>query len=79
MSRRRPDMAALVFGLVFLAAAVWWLLNNSFVLDLPSVGWIVALALIVVGALGIVSVVRGDRGRDRDQRRDDRDRWRGQP
>ena len=25
MSRRRPDMAALAFGLVFVAAALWWL------------------------------------------------------
>jgi hypothetical protein len=79
MSRHRPDMAALAFGLVFVAAALWWLLNNSFVLDLPSVGWIVALVLIAVGVLGIVSVVRGDRGRGRDQRHDDRDPWRGQP
>jgi hydrogenase/urease accessory protein HupE len=79
MSRRRPDVAALAFGLVFVAAAVWWVLNHSFALDLPSVGWIIALVLIAVGALGILSVVRGDRGRDRDRRRDDSDRWRPQP
>jgi hypothetical protein len=72
MSRRRPDMAAFAFGLVFLTAALWWVLNNRFVLDLPSVGWIVALVLIAVGVLGIVSVLRGDRGRDR--HRDDSDR-----
>lgn len=76
MSRRRPDVAALAFGLVFVAAAVWWVLNHSFALDLPNVGWIIALVLIAVGALGILSVVRGDRGRDRDRRRDDSRRWR---
>ena len=76
MSRRRPDVAALAFGLVFLAAAVWWVLNHSFALDLANVGWILALVLIAVGVLGILSVVRGDRGRDRDRRAEDSERWR---
>jgi|GEM_PF-4944296 len=79
MNRRRPDVAAFAFGVVFLAAAVWWVLNHSFALDLPSVGWVVALVLIAVGILGILSVVRGDRGRDRDRRHEDSERWRRQP
>jgi len=61
------------------AAAVWWVLNHSFALDLPSLGWIVALVLIAIGALGIVSVLRGDRRRDRDRRRDDSRPWQSKP
>ena len=79
MSRRRPDIAALAFGAIFVAAAVWWVLNHSFALDLPSLGWIVALVLIAVGALGIISVLRGDRRRDRDRRRDDSRPWQSKP
>lgn len=79
MSRRRPDIAALAFGAIFVAAAVWWVLNHSFALDLPSLGWIVALVLIAIGALGIVSVLRGDRRRDRDRRRDDSRPWQSKP
>ena len=72
-------MAALAFGAIFVAAAVWWVLNHSFALDLPSLGWIVALVLIAVGALGIISVLRGDRRRDRDRRRDDSRPWQSKP
>lgn len=79
MSRRRPDIAALAFGAIFVAAALWWVLNHSFALDLPSLGWIVALVLIAVGALGIISVLRGDRRRDRDRRRDDSRPWQSKP
>jgi peptidoglycan biosynthesis protein MviN/MurJ (putative lipid II flippase) len=79
VSRRRPDIAALAFGAIFVAAAVWWVLNHSFALDLPSLGWIVALVLIAVGALGIISVLRGDRRRDRDRRRDDSRPWQSKP
>jgi hypothetical protein len=71
MSGRRPDIAALAFGAVFLAAAIWWVVNHSFAVDLPSAGWIIALVLIAVGLAGIISVVRGDRRRDRDRRRSD--------
>ena len=76
MSRRRPDVAALVFGAVFLAAALWWVLNRRFALDLPGAGWIIALVLIAVGLAGIISVVRGDRRRDRDRRGSDGWRYR---
>jgi O-antigen/teichoic acid export membrane protein len=69
MNRRRPDIAGVAFGAVFVAAAIWWVLNHSFALDLPRLGWIIAVVLIVLGVVGIVSVLRGDRRRDRKRRR----------
>jgi hydrogenase/urease accessory protein HupE len=69
MNRRRPDIAGVVFGAIFVAAAIWWVLDHSFALNLPRAGWIIAVVLIVLGVLGLVSVLRGDRRRDRRRRR----------
>jgi Tfp pilus assembly protein PilV len=49
------------------------------VFALPSVGWIVALVLIAVGVLGIVSVLRGERRRDRERRGNGSQSWRFKP
>jgi hypothetical protein len=81
VNRRRPDVAAFAFGAIFVAAAVWWLVNHSFAVDFAGFGWILAVVLIVIGVIGIWSVLRGDRRRESDRRNaerrpDDANSWR---
>jgi hypothetical protein len=61
MSTRRVDGSALVFGIVFLAIAGWWLLDRLVNWHLANVGWIVAAGLIVAGAVGIARALRSPR------------------
>ena len=60
MNNRRPDFPALIFGLIFLGIAGWWLLDRSVGLDLPSAGWIIAGILILLGVAGIASALRSN-------------------
>ncbi|WP_027341728.1 hypothetical protein [Hamadaea tsunoensis] len=62
MKKHPLDVVSLVFGLIFLLIAAGWVADHSLRIDLPPAGWIVAVGLIVVGLLGIVSVVRGAGG-----------------
>ncbi|NUR29237.1 MAG: hypothetical protein HOV83_25915 [Catenulispora sp.] len=62
MKKHPLDVVSLVFGLIFLLIAAGWITDHSLRIDLPPAGWIVAVGLIVVGLLGIVSVVRGANG-----------------
>jgi hypothetical protein len=63
MKRHATDALSLVFGLIFLAIAGWWLIGRYVNIDIPNLGWIAAVALIVLGLLGVAaSLRRGDRG-----------------
>lgn len=61
MRTHRTDWLSLIFALIFLAVAAWWLLAQLVHLALPQVGWIVAVALIAIGTLGLVGALRSNR------------------
>jgi hypothetical protein len=64
MKRHATDAISLGFGTTFLALTAAWLLTRWIAVDLPSPGWLVAVGLVVVGAVGLVTGVvrgRGDR------------------
>lgn len=61
MSERRLDGSALIFGIVFISIAGWWFLDRNFDWHLPNAGWIMAGALIALGAAGIAKALRGNR------------------
>jgi len=59
MTRHRTDGLSLGFGAVFLFTAGWWLIGRVVDLRLPHLGWLLALALIVVGVTGLARALRG--------------------
>ena len=59
MKRHNTDAVSLIFGVIFLLLAGWWVLGRAVNVALPTLGWAVALGLIVVGALGLVAALRG--------------------
>jgi hypothetical protein len=61
--RRRTDAPALIFGLIFMAIAGWWFLDMNIGFGLPATGWLIALALIVLGVLGIMGALRSNSNR----------------
>jgi hypothetical protein len=65
MKKHPLDLMSLVFGLVFLVIAGLWTVHRTIDVDLPPAGWFVAGALVIVGLIGIISIVRsvltGDR------------------
>lgn len=63
MKAHRTDVLSLVFGLIFLSAVGWWFFGRTVDLALPRLGWFLAAALIVFGALGLLSALRADPGR----------------
>jgi hypothetical protein len=64
MKAHRVDLASLIFGMLFLVGASWWLLGGPLGLGLAALGWAVAIVLIMLGVLGLVSAVRGSLGKD---------------
>jgi len=69
MKAHRTDVLSLVFGLLFLFTAGWWFSGRRFPLAVPQLGWFLAGALIVFGAVGLFTAFRSDahrRDRDRD-------------
>lgn len=61
MTPRRPDVPAMVFGLIFIGIAGWYIAGGGHGLDLPGLGWITAALLILLGIVGIASALRNAR------------------
>jgi hypothetical protein len=61
MKTRRPDLPAMIFGLIFMAIAGWWFIDRERGFNLPSLGWITAGVLILLGVAGITSALRNAR------------------
>jgi hypothetical protein len=61
MKKPRLDLPALIFGLIFMAISGWWLAARGYGYGLPSVGFIVAGLLILVGVAGIATALRNNR------------------
>jgi hypothetical protein len=57
----RTDGVSLTFALIFLAIAAIWLTAQVVDLTLPTVGWLLAGSLIVLGALGLLGALRSSR------------------
>jgi len=64
MKRHSTDLVSVIFGVIFLAIAGWWLLGRYVHLNVPHGGWVLAGALILIGLLGVVGSLRGDRTRE---------------
>jgi hypothetical protein len=56
MKRHDTDVVSLVFGLLFLAGTGWWAVNRLTDVDAPA-GWPLATALLVAGAIGLLSAL----------------------
>jgi hypothetical protein len=65
MKRHSTDLVSLVFGIIFLGAAGWWLAAQYVHIDVPHVGWITAAVLIGLGVLGLAGSLRSDRSSTR--------------
>jgi hypothetical protein len=61
MRPHRMDGVSLSFGLLFLLVALWWGISQIMTVHLPAVGWLVAGALIVFGAIGLMGAIRSGR------------------
>jgi uncharacterized membrane protein len=60
--RHELDVVSLVFGLMFGTVALLWPLWKIGVLDGDSLSWIPALALVVIGLVGVtLSITRSRR------------------
>lgn len=74
MRRHDLDVVSLVFGLVFGMVALLWPLWRLDVLDDTSVSWLPALALVVIGVLGVtLSIMRSRRSAEELDRMEDED------
>ena len=67
MNRHRTDAVSLAFGAIFVLIAGFWLIGRSVQIGLPTLGWVVALGLILLGGLGVLGTVRGKRPAGPDQ------------
>lgn len=66
MRTHRLDVSYLVIGLVYLGIAGSWALHAAGVVDGADVEWLLPLALVLAGALGLVAfATREARGRRR--------------
>lgn len=57
MKRHETDALSLIFGLLFLAAALWWGIYQVFRTTELPVTLAVAITLVVVGAAGLATAV----------------------
>jgi hypothetical protein len=62
MKRHSADGVSLAFGLIFLGIVGWWAVENFVDINIPNVGWFVAIGLIVIGLLGVFMSLRAGRG-----------------
>ncbi|SCG34296.1 hypothetical protein GA0070560_101256 [Micromonospora halophytica] len=67
MRVHRTDLVSLLFGLLFVGLALWWLLAQILGLALPPVGWFLAGALLLIGLLGLIGALRSGRHDRRDK------------
>jgi len=49
---------SLSFGVLFLLVAIWWAVSQVMTVRLPAAGWLVAAALILFGAIGLLGAIR---------------------
>jgi hypothetical protein len=61
MRLHRTDGVSLTFGLLFLSIALWWAVAQVMTVRLPAAGWLVAGALILFGAIGLLGAIRSGR------------------
>jgi hypothetical protein len=64
MKRHSTDGMSLVFGVVFILIALWWVLGwygLGLHINIPNLGLIAAGALILLGLAGIFGSLRRDR------------------
>jgi hypothetical protein len=61
MKRHGTDGVSLAFALIFLALSAWWLIGRYVSIDVPNLGWVMAVGLIVVGLLGVAMSLRSNR------------------
>lgn len=66
MKRHPTDGVSLTFGLFFLCLCLWWLIARyvNVDLDIPHLGWIVAVGLIALGVAGVSASLRSGKGGD---------------
>lgn len=60
MRQHRTDAVSLVFGVIFLIIAGSWALGSvvDIDLDIPNLGWLLALGLVGLGLVGVVASLR---------------------
>jgi hypothetical protein len=63
MKSHRTDGVSLVFGLLFLSLAGWWWLSQVVHVAATITGWAAATALMILGIIGIVTAITGNRSR----------------
>lgn len=61
MRPHRTDGVSLSFGVLFLLIAVWWAVSQVMTVRLPAFGWLIAGALILFGAIGLLGAIRAGR------------------
>jgi hypothetical protein len=63
MKRHSTDATSLVFGVIFVGVAGWWLAGRyvKVDVDIPHLGWFAAAALIMIGLLGVAGSLRSER------------------
>ncbi|WP_018347846.1 hypothetical protein [Longispora albida] len=61
MKPHRTDAISLVFGLLFSGVAAWWWLSQVIELSPAVAGWCAAIALMVLGVIGIVTALTTSR------------------
>lgn len=69
MKRHRTDATSLVFGVLFLLVGAWGLFGRTVHIGLGTLAWAAAVALILLGGLGLLGALRG---RDVEQNRERR-------